>query len=136
MRQRPKLLLINGLVLGAIASLQFVLDFAAYWFGVGPTGPALSGNLYTIGFAEAHGLAAGFALLMILRRKDGWAGWHLSAALVHTLLGTCNLIFWPLYAEVGLVPAGIVSTAMHVVFAVLQLWAYVVRGPVRAAPAT
>lgn len=55
---------------------------------------------------------------------------------IGSLLGTCNLIFWPLYAEVGLVPMGIVSTAMHGVFVVLQLWAYFVRSPVRSAPVT
>ena len=135
-KQRPKLLLINGLVLGAVASAQFVMDFAGYWYGVGPTGPTLHGNLDTIGFAEAHGLAAGFALLMILRRNDGWAGWHLAAALVHILLGTCNLIFWPIFEAAGLVPMGIVATAMHAVFAGLELRAYFAREGVRSVSAT
>jgi hypothetical protein len=124
---KRRLLLINGLVLGAVASVQFTLDFAGYWFGVGPAGPMLHGNLDTLAYAEAHGLAAGFALLLILRRKDGWAGWHLSAALVHTLLGACNLIFWPAFERAGLVTMGVGATAMHAVFAALQLGAYLVR---------
>ena len=134
MHQRSKLLLVNGLALGAVGTLQFVMDFAGYWFGAGPAGGALNGNLYTIGFAEAHGLAAIFAALMILRRKDGWPGWHLAAALVHTLLGACNLIFWPLFAEVGIVPVGIVATAMHIGFAVAQFWAFAAKSPARASP--
>ena len=131
MHQRPKLLLVNGIMLGAIGALQFVFDFAAYWFDAGPTASALHDNLYTLGFAEAHGLATIFAALLILRRNDGWPGWHLAAAIAHTLLGTCNLVFWPIFAEWGLVPMGVISTAMHVVFVVLQLWAYLVRGPIR-----
>jgi hypothetical protein len=43
--QRPTLLLINGIVLGVIATAQFVLDFVAYWTGFGPTGPTLHQNL-------------------------------------------------------------------------------------------
>ncbi len=73
MKQRSRLLLLNGIVLGAIASAQFMLDFAGYWYGFGPTGPALHGNLDTIGFAEAHGLAAGFSLSAD-PSPQGWLG--------------------------------------------------------------
>ena len=131
------LLLVNGLVLGAVASAQFAMDFAGYFSGFGPMGAALQGNLDTIGYAEAHGLAAGFALLLVLRRNDGWAGWHLAAALVHILLGGCNLIFWPVFVATGVVPVGIIATTMHVVFAGLQLWAFIARrrSPVRGSNA-
>jgi hypothetical protein len=108
-----------------VAVLQFVLDFLAYAFGFGPTGLALHGNLDTIGYAEAHGLAAIVALLLILRRHDGWAGWHVVAAGSHLLLGTCNLIFWPLFAQWNLVPMGIGATAMHAIFFVLESWAFI-----------
>ena len=123
-RQNSTLLLVNGIVLGAVAVLQFVLDFLGYWTGLGPTGPALHGNLDAIGFAEAHGLAAILAVLFILRRNDGFVGWHAVAAAVHLLLGVCNLIFWPLFATWGLVPMGIAATLMHAVFFVLETWAF------------
>jgi hypothetical protein len=132
MQQRSMLLLLNGAVLGAVACVQLTLDFAGYWFGIGPAGATLQDNLDTIGFAEAHGLAAIFAALLIIRRKDGWAGWHPAAALVHALLGGCNLIFWPAFEASNLVTMGIVATAMHAVFAALQLWASVPS--VRIAP--
>ena len=122
--QRPTLLLVNGLILGAVALLQFVLDFVAYWFALGPTAPALHGNLDTIGYAEAHGLALGLAALLILRRRDGWAGWHLVAGLAHGLLGICNLIFWPLFATWNLEPMGVAATAMHAIFVGFELNAY------------
>jgi hypothetical protein len=127
MSRASTLLLVNGIVLGTIASAQFVMDFAGYFTGLGPMGAALHGNLDTLGFSEAHGLAAGFALLMILRRNDGWAGWSLTAALVHILLGTCNIIFWPSFAAAGVVPVGIIATTIHVIFAALELWAYLQR---------
>lgn len=129
-RQNSTLLLINGIVLGAVAVLQFGFDFAGYWLGVGPTGPALHGNLDAIGYAEAHGLAAILALLLIIRRHDGFVGWHAVAAGLHFLLGVCNLIFWPLFVTWGLVPMGIGATAMHVIFFVLESWAFV-RAPRR-----
>ncbi len=90
---------------------------------VGPTGDALHGNLDTLAFAEAHGLAAALAMLMILRRRDGWAGWHVTAALVHVLLGGCNLVFWRLFETWDFVTAGVLATAMHGVFAMLELGA-------------
>ena len=100
------------------------MDFAGYFTGIGPMGAALHGNLDTIGFSEAHGLAAGFALLMILRRNDGWRGWNLVAGarprsarhLQHHLLAV--------FASAGVVPVGIIATAIHVIFAALELWAY------------
>ncbi len=123
-KQNSTLLLINGVVLGAVALFQFVLDFAAYFAGLGPTGPALYGNLDAIGYAEAHGLAAIFAFLFILRRHDGFVGWHAVAASVHLLLGVCNVVFWPLFAKWGLVPMGIGATAMHAIFFALESWAF------------
>jgi len=123
MRQNSTLLLLNGIVLGAVALVQFVLDFAGYWGGLGPTGPALHRNLDAIGFAEAHGLAAILAVLFIVRRNDGFVGWHAVAAAVHFLLGASNLIFWPLFVTWGLVPMGIAATAMHATFFVLEGWA-------------
>ncbi len=38
-----------------------------------------------------------------------------------------DVIFWPSFAAAGVVPVGIVATAIHLVFAVLELWAYVAR---------
>jgi hypothetical protein len=128
--QDPRLLLVNGLVLGAVALLQVNLDVLGYFFGFGPTGPALIGNLDAIGYTEAHGLAAILSLLLILRRHDGWVGWHATAAGTHLLLGTCNVVFWPLFETWGLVPMGIGATAMHVIFFVLEARAFVrVRSP-------
>jgi len=50
------------------------------------------------------------AIVLILRRKDGWRGWNLTAGLVHLLLGTCNLIFWPVFESAGVVPIGVIAT--------------------------
>jgi hypothetical protein len=124
MSRASTLLLVNGGVLGGVAALQFVLDFTGYFTGIGPMGRALHGNLDAIGYAEAHGLALGFAILMIICRNDGWRGWNLVAGLVHLLLGTCNVIFWPVFESAGVVPLGIAATAMHAIFAVLEIRAY------------
>lgn len=122
--QRSRLLLIDGLILGSIATLQVILDLVAYLFGLGPTGQALQDNLDAIGYVEAHGLAAILALLFILHRTDSWRGWHAVAAGTHALLGICNLIFWPIFVTWGLVPAGVAATFAHSVFFVLQTRAF------------
>lgn len=124
MERASTLLLVNGLVLGTIAAAQFVMDFVGYFWGIGPMGASLHGNLDTLGFSEAHGLALGFALLMILRRGDGWAGWNLVAGLVHTLLGACNIIFWPSFEAAGVVPVGYIATGIHIIFAGLEFWEF------------
>ncbi len=121
--QNSHLLLVNGLILGGVALLQVSLDVLAYFTGLGLTGPALHGNLDAIGYTEAHGLAAILSLLFILRRKDGWAGWHGVAAGTHLLLGTANIVFWPVFGKWDLVPMGIGATALHVVFFALEVWA-------------
>lgn len=123
-RQNVTLLLINGVVLGAVALLHFCLDLVAYAWGWGPTGPALHGNLDAIGYTEAHGLAAILSLVLIARRNDGIASWHGVAAGIHLLLGACNVIFWPLFELWGLVPMGVAATAMHAIFFTLELYAW------------
>jgi hypothetical protein len=41
MSRASTLLLVNGIVLGAMATAQFVLDFVGYFTGLGPMGAAL-----------------------------------------------------------------------------------------------
>lgn len=123
-RQSSHLLLVNGVILGTVGLLQFGLDFAAYFTGFGPTGPALHNNLDALGYAEAHGLAAVLGFLWVTRRQDGYLGWHAIAASTHLLLGACNLIYWPLFAKWGLVPMGVAATLMHAVFFVLETRAF------------
>jgi hypothetical protein len=123
-QQNSRLLLVNGLAVGAVALLQINLDVLGYFFGLGITGPALVGNIDAIAYTEAHGLAGILSLLFILRRNDGWAGWHATAAGMHLLLGTCNIVFWPVFTTWGLVPMGIGATLMHAIFFILETWAF------------
>jgi hypothetical protein len=46
-----------------------------------------------IGFIEAHGLA--LIIGVPLWQAAPLRIWHLTAAAVHLLLGTANLVFWP-----------------------------------------
>ena len=46
--------------------------------------------------------------------------WHLYAALVHTLLGGANLLFWRIFIAFKAIPLGIITTAAHVVFVIAQ----------------
>lgn len=119
-RQNSRLLLINGLILGAVALVSFNLDLLGYFYGLGMTGPALHGNLDAIAYTEAHGLAAIVSLLLVLRRHDGWIGWHAVAAGMHLLLGLCNLVFFEVFVTWELVGLGVAATALHIVFFTLQ----------------
>lgn len=118
-KESSTLLLVNGLILGGVALLQFCFDLVGYRYGWGPTGVALHNNLDAIGYTEAHGLAAILGFLLIVHRHKG-ALWHAIAAVTHLLLGTCNLIFWPLFVKWGLVPMGILATLMHAIFFIVE----------------
>jgi len=74
---------------------------------------------YTIGFVEAHALAAtiGFLLIRFSDAPDV-RFWHLYAVLVHAILGGANLLFWDSFQVFGFTAMGIVATALHGLFIV------------------
>jgi len=47
----------------------------------------------------------------------------LTAAAIHVLLGTANLVFWQLFIAADMLTVGYVTTALHGLFAALQLLA-------------
>jgi hypothetical protein len=47
--------------------------------------------------------------------------WHLTAAAVHVLLGTTNLVFWQIFIAADMLVVGYVTTLLHWLFVVLQL---------------
>jgi hypothetical protein len=61
--------------------------------------------------------------------------WHGTAAAVHGLLGTSNLVFWPLFGFAGMLAVGYVTTVFHGVFAMLQLAAALGAQPQSTKPA-
>lgn len=126
-RLGQSLLLVNGLVLAAIAGLQSLFDLAGNFLNFGPTAAALFENPDTIGYFEAHALALVVAVLMLMHRKAEGRTWHWVAVVFHAICGGANLLFWSSFTTYGLVPMGIAATAMHAVFLTLQLSAIVAR---------
>jgi hypothetical protein len=114
------LMLVNGTVLGAIALVAAIGDLAGAFLNLGPMAPSLYGNPQAIGFFEAHGLALILSIVMLANRNSPGAAWNWTAALAHLLLGAANLLFWPVFSAAGLVAVGIATTAIHVLFLVLQ----------------
>ena len=80
----------------------------------------------TIGFVEAHGLA--FIIGIRLWLAPPLRIWHFTAAAVHVLLGTANLLFWQLFVSADMLAVGYVSTILHAGFAGLQLFAALSSG--------
>lgn len=132
---RRVLLAVNGTLLALVGGMQMLGDLASYFFGQGPLGDRLAGNAATIGFVEAHGLAAVIGVLLVLGRRMGGARWHVVAAVTHLLLGGANLLFWSTFVQFRMEPAGIASTIGHGIFFVAQSVAALsvrpelVRGP-------
>jgi hypothetical protein len=121
------LLLVNGTALAGTGVVQSMFDLSGHFLNKGPLAGSLHGNLDTLAFLEAHGLAVIVGILLIVHRRAVDARWHWVAAATHTLLGGANLMFWPIFAHYDLVPMGIVATAMHIFFAVTQLAAASLR---------
>lgn len=124
-----RLLLVNGLVLGAVALVQSMFDLAGHFLNAGPLAEALYQNPDAIAYLEAHGLAFIIALLLLSHRKASGASWNWVAAATHLLLGSANLLFWPSFASYGLETMGVVATGMHAVLFALQTITALARSP-------
>lgn len=124
-----RLLLINGLVLGATGLIQSQFDLAGSFLGLGPMGDYLHGNADTVGFFEAHVLAFILAVVILMHRKTESATWNWIAAGIHLLLGSANLMYWQIFVDAGQLPLGIIATSAHALFFVLEFGAAVARTP-------
>ncbi len=110
----------DGLFLILAGSAAMISETVGHFFGKGPLA-ALQGSPYTIGSFEAHGLAIIIGIL--LSYAGGLAErrlWHKVGLGTHILLGGSNLLFWSSFVQQSLVPVGVVTTALHIVFVVAQ----------------
>jgi len=97
-------------------------DLAGAFFAIGPQRAIIGAAPHAaIGFVEAHGLA--FIIGVLLWRAVPLRGWHLTAAAVHVLLGTSNIVFWQIFVAADMLAGGYLTTSLHIVFALLQLGA-------------
>jgi len=129
---RRRILRIDALLLGLFAGTGLLLDLRAYLTGLGIQSVLMANAPQSaIGLVEAHGLAVIVGFL--LWRAQPSRMWHLTAATVHVLLGTSNLLFWQIVA----LPLGYISTGFHWLFVALHLWAVAsggVNSTAKAAP--
>ena len=110
----------NAVFLLAASTGGMFSDLLGAFLGRGQLAPVLAAAPHTaIGFVEAHGLA--FIIGVILWRVEPARFWHLVAAAVHALLGTANLVFWPIFVAADMLAVGYITTALHGTFLALQL---------------
>ena len=68
---------IDGGFLALVGTAQMTLELVGYHFGVGPFGRVFDHSPYTIGWVEAHGLAALIGVLFLVAGgRDGRPHWH------------------------------------------------------------
>lgn len=124
LRTRRSILRANAVYLLLASTGGFIADVSGIFFSRGPQARVMEAVPFTgIGFIEAHGLA--FILGVLLWRALSTRAWHLTAAAVHVLLGTSNLVFWRIFPFADMMAAGYVTTSLHWLFVVLQLAAAV-----------
>ena len=112
----------NAVFLLVAASAGMISDLVGAFLLHGPVGRILDKAPHAaIGFVEAHGLA--LIIGVLLWRAEPQRMWHLTAMVVHVLLGTSNLVFWPIFGFADMMAVGYVTTALHGAFAVVQLFA-------------
>jgi hypothetical protein len=99
------LLRTNALYLVTASTIAFLMD-------------GLGMPIAGVGFVDAHELAliAGLLLWSAAPRPC----WHLAAAAVQVLFAASNLAHWQTFVSADIVPAGYLTTTMHVLFGVLQ----------------
>ena len=117
----------NAIFLLAAGAGGMISDLAGAFLHIGPVSVVLGPVPHAaIGFVEAHGLALIIGVLLWLAESSRL--WHFTAVAVHVLLGTANLVFWPMFAFAGMLAVGYVTTVLHVIFAALQLVAGMAAG--------
>ena len=95
-------------------------DILGAFFARGHVAPVLANAPHAaIGLVEAHGLA--FIIGVLLWRAEAVRSWHLTAAAVHALLGTANLVFWPIFVTSDMLAVGYITTSLHWTLVALQL---------------
>jgi hypothetical protein len=127
----------NALYLGGAALGGLHADVFGAAFGQGPLATVFAAAPHAaIGMLEAHGLA--LILAVLFWRATPEPRWHGVALAVHLLLGGANLAFWPLFGAADMLLVGIVTTALHALFALLQAYSlyealYLRDAPLQAA---
>jgi hypothetical protein len=122
---RRSLLRANALFLLLAGAGGLRSDILGIFFGQGPVGRIVTAAPHAgIGFVEAHGLAV--ILGVLLWRAAPERSWHLTAAAIHVLLGTANLVFWPIFVAADMLAMGYVTTSLHWLFVASQLAAAMV----------
>ena len=125
---RKLLLRANAIYLLVAASGGMWADLAGVYLGLGPQGRILAAAPHAgIGFVEAHGLA--IILGVLLWQAPPERSWHLTAAAIHLLLGTSNLVFWQVFVAADMLAAGYITTSLHFAFLLLQLSAVTAAKP-------
>jgi hypothetical protein len=113
-RRSRRTLRVDGAFLIAAGLVQLINELLSNYRGTGLHGDTFTDSPYTIGFVEAHGLAAmiGVLLLWAARQADR-RSFHRFAIATHVFLGAANVIFWTSFVELDFVVAGALATAAH-----------------------
>ena len=120
-RLRKGFLFADATFLLMAGSMAMLSELLGHFLNVGPQARAFHKSPYTVGGFEAHGLAVLTAMLLYRAgAKDQKRFWHLYAALVHTLLGGANLLFWRTFVYFKRIPLGMITTIVHVGFVIAQ----------------
>jgi hypothetical protein len=110
----------NAVWLGGTAFASLLLDIAGIFFGRGATAQIVAAAPHAgAAFIENHGLAV--ILAVLLWRAEPRRELHVAGAAAMALLGTCNLVFWSIYAAMGAQAMGYVTTSIHWILALAQL---------------
>lgn len=117
-----RLLLGNALFLGGMGSLASVADLVGHFLGRGPFGKVMVGSPLAISSLESHLLAVILGVVLWRGAASAERGWvHGMAAVVHVVLGGCNLLYFEsAFGALDLRMFGVVVTLFHVGFAVAE----------------
>ena len=118
----PRLIVADGMFLGAMAIFGLTQDLLSYVWGAGKFDTFLLSDPKAIGFVEAHGLAGLIAVAALVSARHQPTFWHALLGCVHALLGSANVLFFDGFVATGETRFAIVVTAAHLAFSALHVW--------------